>query len=247
MNVFTNYTIKRTITSLNGISFSRLVGFGMMVDFNTSYYIIDINTHTIFLLDDNYVYVTMKTFSNPKYMVAINSSLYITGQNKIWKTDKYLNILIEQNESASYRDIYFNSTENLIYAAPLSYKYYQVFDLNLNLLYNVSVSSYNPISFSEYNNELYVGTIQSIVLVIVNKNIIRSFNVCSSSEVTSMVFDKCGFLSISCCTNNSVGLYYFNGTFTGKSLTTTTGSYYIGFDSEGRFILISANQIIIYC
>jgi hypothetical protein len=60
----------------------------MMVDFNTSYYVVDYD-YGVFLLNDNYDYLTKKTFSKPNYIVNVNSSLYITGDENIWKTDKY--------------------------------------------------------------------------------------------------------------------------------------------------------------
>jgi hypothetical protein len=90
----------------------------MMVDFNTSYYVVDYDSG-VFLLNDSYGYVTKKTFSKPNYIVNVNSSLYITGENNIWKTDKYLNILKTFTSSgANYRGILYNCTENLIYLAP---------------------------------------------------------------------------------------------------------------------------------
>jgi hypothetical protein len=250
MNFFINNTVKNTIKSLNGNNFSFLHGFGMICDFNTSYYIMDLPTNTTFLLNNDYCYVTHKTFSAPAFMIAINASLYITGDNNIWKTDKYLNVLLTHSESGTYRGIYFNSTENLIYVASKSYEYIQVFDLNLVLNNNVSVSPHKSRSFGAYNNELYVGTFDSIVLVVVNKSIIRNFTACIGfSTISSIVFDNYGFMGISCQANlkdNFVELYYFNGTFAGKNLTTPTRTMFFGIDSKERFILISQYEIRIY-
>ncbi len=248
INVFINNTKKILInTSINENNFGYLHGFGMICDFNTSYYVIDFNTNNIVILNDSYGYVTKKTFAQPTYILTMNANLYITGQNNIWKTDKNLNILITYNGSgASYRDINFNLTENLIYVAPMSRTYLEVFDLNLTLKYQVNLTSNQPHSFSECNNELYVGTIQGSVLVIVNKVIIRSFTGCSGSTITSMVFDDFGLMAISCIFNNTLNLYDYNGTFTGKSLPTPSTPQYVGFDSKGRFVLISQFKISIY-
>ena len=61
------------------------------------------------ILNDSHGYVTEKTFPQATYMLTMNSNLYITGDDNIWKTDKNLNILITYNGSgASYRDINFN-------------------------------------------------------------------------------------------------------------------------------------------
>jgi hypothetical protein len=117
-------------SSSGGSNFIELGGFGMIIDSNTSYYVTD-QTNIIFLLNENYEYITKNTFSNPVSIVTVNSSLYITGYKYVWKADKYLNILITHSESADYRDIYFNCTENLIYIASKGYIYFQVFDFQV--------------------------------------------------------------------------------------------------------------------
>jgi hypothetical protein len=217
------------------------------VDINTTYYVLDYNANRIFLLNDNYGYLTHKAFTNPAYMVTVYSYLYITGNSDICKTDKYLNVLKTHTEfGASYRGIYFNSTENSIYVAPNTYTYFQVFDLNLTLKYTVSISTYRPYSFSEYNNELYVGTTLGLILVINNKIVKLSFTVCSGSTITSTVSDNFGLMAISCENYNLVKFYYHNGIFTGKNLTTPQNSMFVGFDSKGHFVQISKFQISVY-
>ncbi len=220
----------------------------MMIDFNITYYITDNIGSIIYLLNDNYDYITKKSFSQPAFIVTMNSNLYISGDRNIWKTDKYLNILQTHSESGSYRGIYYNCTENLIYVAAAAYDYFQVFNINLTLNDSVSVSPKKPYSFSEYKSELYVGTTDSNVLVIVEKTIIRNFTVCSSNAfVTSIVTDYSGLMAISCKENYLVNLYYSNGTFTGKKLTTPYYPYYVGFDSKGYFVSISNRKIDLFC
>ncbi len=218
-----------------------------MEDFNTSYYITNEYGQAIYILNDNYDYVSRKTFIYSGCMVTINSSLYITGSHNIWKTDKYLNILITHTESgAYYYGIYFNCTNNFIYVAPTVYSYIQVFDLNLTFNHTISVDPNNPRSFSEFNNELYVGTSQSIVLVIVNKIVIRSFTGCSSGPLYSLVADNYGLIAIACFSDHLFNLYYYNGTSTGKSLAAPVHPTYVGFDSKGRFVFLSLFQMSIY-
>ena len=239
--------MKISKTSLNGNNFSFLHGFGMMIDSNTSYYVMDYDLNNIFLLNDNYAFVTNKPFSKPTYMLTINSSLYITGDKNIWKTDKYLNVLIAYYGSGYYRDIYYNTTENLIYVAPKAYTYFQVFDLNLTLIYNVNLSFSNPRSFGDYNTELYVGTLNNLIYVFVNKVIVRSYKTCSGGNIVgSIIIDDCGFMSVSCQDIKVIELYYSNGSFTGKNLTTPARPTYIGYDSKGRYLLVSGNQISVY-
>jgi hypothetical protein len=240
--------LKNFITSLNGNSFSWLHGFGMMVDFNTSYYVADFPADRIYLLNDNYEYVTHKIFSSPAYMVTINSSLYITGFSSIWKTDKYLNVLqTYTSNGAEYRGIYFNSTEKLIHIADRLKTYFQVLNMNLSLEYTVNLSPYCcPYSFSGNNNELYIGTMSNIVLVVVNKVIIRSFTACSTHVLNYIFSYNFDFMAISCETISKINFYHSNGTYTGKSLTTLQNPMYINFDSKGRLVILSRYQISVH-
>jgi hypothetical protein len=240
--------LKNFITSLNGNSFSWLHGFGMMVDFNTSYYVADLSANRIYLLNDNYEYVANKTFSSPAYMVTINSSLYITGFSSIWKTDKYLNVLQTYTSiGAQYRGIYFNSSEKLIHIADRLKTDFQVLNMNLSLEYTVNLSqNCYPYSFSEYNNELYIGTMSNIVLVVVNKVIIRNYTACSTQVLNYIFSNNFDFMAISCETNSKINFYHSNGTYTGKSLKTLPNPMYVGFDSKGRLVIISQNQISVH-
>jgi hypothetical protein len=77
--------------------------------------------------------------------------------------------------------------------------------------------------------------------VIVNKEIIRNFD-----YVTSIVSDNFGLMAFSCYLGNSVRLDISNGIFTSKSLNTSKGLNYAGFDSKGKFVLVLKTQIKIY-
>jgi hypothetical protein len=134
---------------------------------------------------------------------------------------------------------------NLIYVSLRVYSYIQVFELNLTFNHNISVSPNNPRSFSAYNNELYVGTAQGLVLVIVNKIVTHTFTGCPA-WISSLNSDNYGRIAIACYSNNLVNLYYYNGTSTGKSLTTSESPTYVGFDSKGRFVFLSKTEISIY-
>jgi hypothetical protein len=104
----------------------------------------------------------------------------------------------------------------------------------------------HPYSFSEYNNELYIGTTSNIVLVVVNKLIIRNFTACSGQVLNYIFSNNFDFVAISCQTISKINFYYSNGTYTGKSLTTFQHPMYVGFDSKGRLVIISQNQISIH-
>jgi hypothetical protein len=110
----------------------------------------------------------------------------------------------------------------------------------------MNVSPNIPYSFSEYNNELYAASINGIVLVLVNKLIIRSFTACSTHVLNYIFSYNFDFMAISCETISQINFYYSTGTYTGKSLATPLNPMYVGFDSKGRLVIISQNQISIH-
>jgi hypothetical protein len=110
----------------------------------------------------------------------------------------------------------------------------------------ISLSSHFPFSLAENNNELYVGTTERKVLVVVNKAIIRSFTPCSSASVRSMVFDKFGLMAIACRDDKMVKLFHSNGTDTTKNLATIIEVHDVRFDSKGRFVVSLLTKLGIY-
>jgi hypothetical protein len=235
------------------MKFNSILGFGFSFSCNASYYVIDHGASRAYILNDDWSYVSYKNFTNPAYMISIGSSIYMTGSSNIWKLDKELNILIQYNSTGStsplYRGIYFNSSNGFIFVVPSNLTEIQVFDLNLTYSHNISISSYKPYSITEYNNNMYVGTGNGIILVIQNEVIINQFNGCNGTiiTVTFILFDQYGYMATICSNpTNKLYLYNSNGTYTGTSLLTPVNPRYIGFDTKGRFVLISTNQTTIY-
>jgi hypothetical protein len=62
------------------------------------------------------------------------------------------------------------------------------------------------------------------------------------------MIDNDGYIIIVCNSSNAAYIYHTNGTNTGKNIGTTTSvvPFYINFDTRGRLIISSANQIDIY-
>jgi hypothetical protein len=257
LNVFGYSTVRSIFTALGGIAFNDLYGFGFYSSCNTSYYVLDHGTNIVYTLNDDWLYVSYKSFlfASPKifptYMIIIGSTLYVTDDSNLWKIDKNLNILIQYTSIVSvpnYRGIYHKSSNGFIYVAPSSLTEIQVFHLNLTNSHKISVAPYNPFSISEYNNKMYVGTTSGTILVMQNEIIINEFNGCNmaNAALTSILFDQYGYMATSCDLRNKLYLYTQNGTYTGTSLSTPALPRYIGFDTKGRFVLISFNQISIY-
>jgi hypothetical protein len=249
--VFSYSTVKYNFTSFNGMTFNYILGFGFFSSCNASYYVLD-SSGRVYILNDDWSYVSNKNFANPTYMITIENSIYMTGNTNIWKLDKDLNILIQYTSTGIYpyyRGIYYNSLNGFIYVAPSNLTEIQVFDLNLTYNHSISISSYKPYSITEYNNNMYVGTTNGTIIVIQNEVIINKFNGCNGIiiTVTFILFDQYGYMATICSDpTNKLYLYNSNGTYTGTSLSTPKNPRYIGFDTKGRFILISTNQTIIY-
>jgi hypothetical protein len=174
----------------------------------------------------------------------------MTGNDNIWKTDQQLNVSIRYNSTGSrYRGLYYNSTNDLIYVASQVLQVIHVFNLNLTLNDSFSITPYIPWSINEHNNELYVGTTNGTMLVIVNKQIIKQFNGCNQQSVelfSILLFDNFNNMAIS-CDNQRLYLYNTAGTYLNKSIIPTDSDpYNIGLDSKSGFFIFACNQISLY-
>ncbi len=217
-----------------------------------SYYAVDNGAKRVYILNNDLSYFSYKNFAYPAYMITIGSSIYMAGGLNIWKLDEELNILIQYISNGTYpnfRGIYYNSSNRFIYVAPNRLTEIQVFDLNLKYNQNISKSSYKPYLISEYNSNMYVGTSNGTKLLIKNEVIINQFNGCNGIiiTVTFILFDQYGYMATICSNpTNKLYLYNSSGTYTGTSLSTPVNPRYIGFDTKGRFVLISQSLVIIY-
>ena len=203
--------------------------------------------YRITIFDSNWQYLTFKNFTMPAYMITVNNSLYISSDFNFYKTDKYLNIIRHYiSSTAVYRGLYYNSSSNKIYVAAHIKCAIDVFDLNLTLVDSISTLSYSPWSIQGYKNYIYAGTYNSSnLLVIENKVIIQIYPVCNC--LSSILIDNFGYMALSCLNDRKIYFYYSaNVSYTGMNKTYTLKPYYINFDSNGRFIFISTNQIDIY-
>ena len=255
LNVFNSFTLNSSITSMGGFPFGSLFGFGMVVSTNTRYYVTDTvyynSAKYVNVLDDQWQYISYKdTFANPTYMTTVDSNIYISGSNNIWKTDQNLTVLVQYNRTDSpyYQGIYYNSTNSFIYAAANKKQAIDVFGLNLNFIESFSTSSYYPWSISGFNNIMYVGCLSSgTILMIANKIILNTFNGCNgqSGDAKSIVFDQIGYMATSCTGNGMVYLYNENLGYTGKSIS-IANPMFIGFDSRSRFVVVSKDRVSLY-
>ena len=226
----------------------------MLISTNTRYYAISYVNSIIYILNDDWQYISNKSIGYyPYHMTSIANNLYIVGINNLWKTDKDLNVLITynmKNSIRSYWDLYLSPANNLIYVSAPYNSLIHVFDLNLNLIDTISTLTYQPRSISSLNSKLYVGCDTGIILVIENKQITSSIKICygvnsNSDMVSTILFDQSGYMAAGCYISDQIYLYN-NFSFTGKSIYLQNYLQNMGFDSKGRFIVISSSYILIY-
>ena len=227
------------------MNFSGLEGFGYLDDSNKTYYVMDYFANRIIIFDSNWQYLTFQSLDAPSYMITVNNNLYISSDNNVFKTDKYLNIISQYNSvAAGYLGLYYNSSSNTIYVAGYNKYAIDVFDLNLNLVDSISTSNYYPVSIHGYKNYIYVGTGTGELIVIENKVINQTFSVCTVT-LLSIQIDDYGYMAFSC--DQTAYLYYSaNLSYTGMNTTYDVQPKFINFDSNGRFIVVSDYQIDIY-
>ena len=216
----------------------------------TYYYVLDGGANIVFIINDQWKFISSKGFTHPVYMISSGNSLYMTGYLNVWKLDQDLNILIQYNprDYPSYRGISYNPPDGLIYVVAFGLNEIQVFNHDLTLIRRISTSPHQPWSITISSNQFYVGTTGGMILVYQNEKLINQFNGCggNSAYLKSILFDPNGYMATSCYSTNKLYLFSPDGSFTVKSITTPAGPYYSGFDSIGRFFLISAYQISIY-
>ena len=253
LNVFNYYKLRREILTHNGIQFKTLHGFAILRSPSIAYYFSEWGNNRVYKLSESWELLDVNTYLQPSYMVGIGSDLYIAGQSHVFKANSNLQLINQYDPATSpfYRGVYYNSTCNLIFIAAynLDHRKIDVFDLNLQLTDSISTMPYDPWSIVGFNSELYAGTIDGIIIVIVNKIIVKAFNGCGGNSVlvAFILFDQFGHLTtVSRNPIDKMYLYSSNGTFIGKSSSAPMDPHYIGFDTKGRFVLISASKISIY-
>ena len=223
-----------------------------MLSQNTfTFYVSDFGASKIYLFSSNWNYLSNNYVSHPTSIISIGDFFYIiTDQNGgyLCKTNISFNVLNQYNftsgESGFYYDLYYDLTANLIYVSDNALSLILVFDLNLILQGSITIPQYKLSTISGYNNAIYVGTFNGTVIILVNKTVAYSFDVCNNNtKITSIVFDQFGFMAISC--SDHIYLYYSNGTSANQRMAVLNPKY-IGFDSNGYFVVLLDSQINLY-
>ena len=136
--MFTSLSSQSTFNPSNWsfINNVGLVGFGMYSFPNTTYYYVMDSSRGVHILNDQWSFITFKTFTLPAYTISINNSLYMTGNLNVWKVDQDLNILRNYNPGgySGYLGISYNPSNGLLYVESWYLDEIQVFNLVVPLL-----------------------------------------------------------------------------------------------------------------
>ena len=265
LNVFQYFKLNFTIDSYPVFhKFIILQGSGTIIDdiYSTSKnYVLDggnsrhaINPSNgkIIEFNENWKFITYKTaFYFPNHMISVNNSvIYITGYSNVYKADKYLNLIQSfYSNSSDFTDLFYNEYTNTLFVVSYFQETVYEFDINLNVVGQLTTPKYVPYSVQGLDNQLYVGTTTGEILVFANGVMSQIIQVQKglSTVVTSILFDEYGYMAAACGEFHSLYLYYTNGSFTGMNLTTYAQyPQNIRFDSNGNFVVVSNNQIDIY-
>jgi hypothetical protein len=189
-------------------------------------------------------------------MIRIEKYFYLSLDNHFLKTDFNLNevgLVFKAYTGLvpKYRGLWYNSSNNLIYVASNYWYTIDVFDLNVSKIDSISTTAnstpYFPWSLQGNGNMLFCGTDQGVLLVIINKVIIKTINVCNiSSRLSSILFDQYGYVGFTCKNEKILKLFYTNLSYTGLQKALLANPEFINFDEKGRFIVISDKRITVY-
>jgi hypothetical protein len=254
----------KIISNITFWTFYNLYGFGSYNTNNTTTYLAIENAQfRLFrldadwnLLDDTNTCYSTSYLSRPGLMIRIEKYFYLSFDNYFLKTDFNLNVVgpffkVSTGIVPKYRGLWYNSSNNLIYVASNYWYTIDVFDLNISKIDSISTLTnstfYYPWSLQGNGDKLFCGTDQGVLLVILNKLIIQTINVCNiSSRLSSILFDQYGYVGFTCKNENILKLYYTNLSYTGLQKALPANPEFINFDEKGRFIVISDKRITVY-
>lgn len=184
------------------------------------YYVLD-DHKSIISLNSSFGFI--KSVSYNAESIAISTThVYIGSINTINKYDFDLNLVGSYPVGKIYQ-ISTDSTNRIYAPYYVNYTGIKVFDENLNLIYNF-VNSNGPL-FGGYqinNGNYYFASNANKIGICRNYTVIGFIsNLCTSfTQIRHFYNYYDEYILVSCYFNNKLMLYHYNGTFTGKYVST---------------------------
>lgn len=243
---FFQKSIKRNIiVNSSNLVLSCPISFEMSS--NGFYYVTDNCNNLVLQFDINWRIMSNIPATGLRYLKAAGNYMFATSDGFLSKYDANLTMpsISYINASCVFGLEYVPMHDAIAVLRPCSN---QTFILNstFSLIQSVSLPSI-PYSVAAINDVLYIGTQNSEILIIEDLVYTKKYtNVCqSSTKVTSIYFDKYGYMLVSCFEDNSIRLYTVNGEYTGYYLNTSGNPYSVKLDSKGRLVVTCVNNSVI--
>jgi hypothetical protein len=170
-----SYSSQKSVTSAGGTSFSNLYGYANDGTYN---YILDNNLHKVFQFNISWACVKIITlpFSSPYYLTYVSGNWYITGKYGIYKTGSSFESILASAITGPHFGLYYYSISSTIYAV----QSHSVIEYSTGLVasYTNTLSGYSLWSITASGSTFYIGTSNSLVLVMTDRLVRRSFDAC---------------------------------------------------------------------
>ena len=102
-----------------------------------NYYVMNSGANKVYILNNEWKFISFKTFTDPQSMISIGNCLYVNGDENVWKLDQDLNVLINYNKTGGnpgYHGISYNPSNGLSYVVAHIFKEIKVLNLDLTLI-----------------------------------------------------------------------------------------------------------------
>ena len=148
--------------------------------------------NVIIAFNENWQYMFHKVgYLSVNNMISVNRSLYTTtaqktvGNPNIFKSDEYLNVSSTFNGmkgSDDFGGIYYNMTNNTLYVASCGNQKIILFSLEFLFVDSISTVPRYPFAIQVNNNQIFITTTTGMVLVMVNRVIMQTFQGCINTN-----------------------------------------------------------------
>lgn len=247
VSIFSLQTLPREY-KLNTTSFVNLLSFSIIN--GSLYYVADGGTQLVSIYDIDWNLQETKLYSDPFfYLTGVDTIIFISGTDKICKTDLDLNeITCTIVRISSLHSMFFDKVNQKLYSTSLDFGKIYVFDSELSQKNEILVLGgmlQQPIyTINGYDNKLIATTGQK-VLIIENNVVSYDFDVACNKFIPQLLVDNNGFIITNCESPSAKYLYDINGTSFGTSSITTDYPHYFDYDLNGNRILLTATGIYV--
>jgi hypothetical protein len=210
------------------------------------FYVFDFNGRTANVYNEYWEYQRSIALGfEPSYSINVNGTIYVATSGLVRKFNANLNTITSLT-SRTYRGIYFNPSNRLIYLANRLTSNIDVINENLSSNTTLTVSGMSPWFITGYNGQIVAGNSEYGNVYFFQGNVATVMPTRCTGRVSSILFDNYNQMLVLCETNSYLYIYYQNGTFTGTSYQTCNKPIFMDFDFRNRLVITCPSNILIY-